>query len=203
MYVVTFLWTACKTLSMFWGWAMENNSWKYDSATWAICSSEVRHLSSESNTPEIWFFLRRWLARLWKYFVFLSPVGSQINQDLCRQKSSSWWIMFVISALRLLMVLTFSTLFYKHNSSMIFFFSCNCGFKSPKISQLQSTRAKQHLFIFSKSFAIGLPFSTIKSATYMIFSQSGWVAHLSSNLCGIFFFKIGWGRMWVVTRIGL
>ena len=141
---------------MFWGWAMENNSWKYDLATWAICSSEVHHFSSESNTPEIWFFLQRWLARLWKYFVFLSPVGSQIDRDLCRQKSSSWWILFVISALRLLMVLTFSALFCKHNSSRIFCFSCNCGFESPKVSRLQSTRAKQHLFIFSNSFAIGL-----------------------------------------------
>ena len=150
---------------------MENNSWKYDSAMWEICSWEVHHLSSKSNTPDIWFFLRRWLARLWKYFVFLSPAGSQIDQDLCHQKSSSWWIMFVILALRLLMDLTFSALFYKHNCSKIFCFSCNCCFESPKVSRLQSTRAKQHLFIFSNSLAIGLPFGTIESqATCMIFS---------------------------------
>ena len=147
---VTFLWTACKTLSMFWGWAMENNSWKYDSAMWEICSWEVHHLSSKSNTPDIWFFLRRWLARLWKYFVFLSPTGSQIDQDLCRQKSSSWWIMFVILALRLLMDLTFSVLFCKHNSSKIFLFFLQLWFWESKGKSTPINKSKMTSFYLFK-----------------------------------------------------
>ena len=86
---VTTLSTESRTVSMFTGLAVVNRPWKYCSATMAMCLSQVHHSPFWSSTPCMWFFLCLWLALWWKYLVFLSLAGNQMDLDLCLQKSSS------------------------------------------------------------------------------------------------------------------
>ena len=151
----------------------------------------------------MWFLHWRWLVRLWKYLVFLSL---QIERDLCHKNSFSWWIRLLMSALRSLMEPTHVALFSKHTCSNNFCFSCNWVFVDPKVLWPQSASANLHLFIFSKSLDIGLPGSTsVSHAIWITLPHSRWVAHRSSNLCGIFFCIATylWSCVVISIRIGL
>ena len=171
MFGVITLSTKSNTLIKFIEFAELNRSWKYCSATWAIWSSMVHQAPSLSVTPKMLFFRWRWLARWWKYLVFLSLAGNHIDQYLCRQKSSSWWRMVLISIFKVLIMGRCLTLFCNVIPSNIDCFSCSVVLKFPKMVLLQSTKASLHLYIFSKGRNIGLSLRTPSSqAPQMIIS---------------------------------
>ena len=158
-----------------------------------MCSSDVHHSLDWDVIPKIWFFLWWWLALWWKNFVFLSPACNHMDRDLCRQKISSWLSTVLISCFSVLISCKIFGLFCMEKSFNADCLACNCVLKFPKIFRLHCTSSNLHFFIFSKRRNMGLPTTfSVAHAPLITPSQSGWYAHFSSNLVGIFFFLPIW-----------
>lgn len=150
----------------------------------ATSSPPVCHTTSLSYNPSILFFLHLWLALWWKTFVFLSLVGSKIDLNLCRQKTSSW----CSSSLTSFFTPFILSIFYPNppriksaNSPCL---ASNLALVLPKVRLLHAIRSIRHFFIFSKRQNIGLPCGWAwLHESQIMFSQLGCVTNFSLKRC--------------------
>ena len=75
-------WTWSKTLDVEFGLVDEKSSWKKFTNTVAILVGWSFQVLVSSLIPNILFFLCHCVARLWKYFVLLSPWLTHLTWDL-------------------------------------------------------------------------------------------------------------------------
>ena len=167
-----------------------------------MSASDVHHCSCSSRNPWIWFFRLCWLALWWKYFVFLSPTGSQIALDRCLQKNSSYNSKQLISSWTLWIWFWFSTRFIEVSASNSVYFNSICSLELPKV-WLHLTKAMWQAFIFSNNRYMGLLVRFTPSyASWITPLQGGSDAHLSSNLFGFRLLLVTYVTSCVVIKIG-
>ena len=170
----------------------------------AISPEFVHQTPFESCRPSMVFFLRHWLARWWKYFVFLSPVGSQMNRDCWHQNTSSWCRRSLISHQTSFILSKFSPKPAALSSSSSPCLAFNLSRVFPKVYLLQATRSILHLLIFSNKQNIGLPIGWhCVQEVLILSSHSGWATHFSSKRWS---FVFRWWRKLVgsvVNKMGL
>ena len=148
----------------------------------ATSSPPVCHTPSLSYNHSISFFLHLWLALWWKNFVFLSLASSQIDLDLCRQKTSSWCSSSLISFFTPFILSIFCPNPPRIKSANSPCLASNLALVLPKVYLLHAIRSIRHFFIFSKRQNIGLPLGcTWLHESQIMFSQSGCVTHFSSK----------------------
>ena len=157
----------------------------------ATSSPPVCHTPSLSYNHSISFFLHLWLALWWKNFVFLSLASSQIDLDLCRQKTSSWCSSSLISFFTPFILSTFCPKPPRNKSANSLCLASNMVLVLSKVRLLHAIRSNWHFFIFSKRQYIGLPRGWAwLHESWIMFSQLGCATHFSSKRW------IQWRRCW-------
>lgn len=155
---------------------------------------------------------------LWGFCVTVDlPVGGRIWYS-CHPLETKWSVTFVskpllrdtysiafISTLTPWISLLSSTLFWFIKSFNNLCFSCNLVYVFPKAPRLQLIKAYLQCLIFSNSWNIRLPLTTMlvqASSMVMVSSQLGCVTHIFSNLYGTFFLCVCWFELWVQRTTG-